>query len=92
MKKALDENIYKIIVENLGVEIFVSDGKGNVMFVNPSSIQINELDVDNVLGRNVRELMDDGYFEESSTLKVLKEKKTMSVLQHLKNGKQVIAT
>ncbi len=92
MKKALDENIYKTIVENLGVEIFVSDGKGNVMFVNPSSIQINELDVDNVLGRNVRELMDDGYFEESSTLNVLKEKKTMSVLQHLKNGKQVIAT
>ena len=36
--------------------------------------------------------MKDGYFEESSTLKVLKEKDTVSVLQHLKNGKQVIAT
>ena len=92
MKNVPDENIYKTIVENLGVEIFVSDGKGNVLFVNPASMEINELDVDNVLGRNVRELMKDGYFEESSTLKVLKEKKTVSVLQHLKNGKQVIAT
>ena len=92
MNNVPDENIYKTIVENLGVEIFVSDGKGNVLFVNPASIEINELDVDNVLGRNVRELMEDGYFEESSTLKVLKEKNTVSVLQHLKNGKQVIAT
>ena len=92
MEKALDENIYKTIVESLGVEIFVSDGEGNVLFVNPSSIEINELDVDNVVGRNVRELLEDGYFEESSTLKVLKEKKTVSILQHLKNGKQVIAT
>ena len=63
MKKTPEENIYKTIVENLGVEIFVSDGKGNVLFVNPASIQINELDVDNVVGRNVRELMKDGYFE-----------------------------
>ena len=92
MSNTHDENIYKTIVENLGVEIFVSDGRGNVMFVNPSSIEINELDVDNVLGRNVRELMEEGYFEESSTLKVLKEKKTVSVFQHLKNGKKVIAT
>ena len=92
MKKAVDENIYKTIVENLGVEIFVSNGEGNVLFVNPASIEINELDVDNVVGRNVRELMEDGYFEESSTLKVIKEKQTVSVLQHLKNGKKVIAT
>ena len=92
MKQAPDENIYKTIVENLGVEIFVSDGDGNVLFVNPASIEINELDVENVLGHNVMELLEAGYFEESSTLRVLKEKKTVSVLQNLKNDKQVIAT
>ena len=92
MTKALDENIYQTIVENLGVEIFVSDGSGNVLFVNPASIEINELDVDNVVGRNVQELLEDGYFEESSTMKVLDAKETVSILQHLKNGKKVIAT
>ena len=86
------DNIYQTIVENLGVEIFVSDGDANVLFVNPASIEINELEVGNVIGRNVRELMAEGYFEESSTLRVLKEKKPVSVLQHVKNGKQVIAT
>ena len=87
-----NENIYKTIVENLGVEIFVSDGDGNVLFVNPASIEINELDVDNIIGRNVRDLLEEGYFEESSTLRVLTERKTVSVLQTLKNGMQIIAT
>ncbi|MBQ9059639.1 MAG: sigma 54-interacting transcriptional regulator [Firmicutes bacterium] len=91
-KHEVDSNIYKTIVENLGVEIFVSDGEGNVLFVNPESIEINALDVDNVIGRNVRDLLSEGYFEESSTLRVLKEKKTVSVLLHLTNGKQIIAT
>ena len=72
------DNIYQTIVENLGVEIFVSDGSGRVLFVNPASIEINELDVGNVIGRNVRDLIEDGYFEESSTLRVLKEKRPVS--------------
>ena len=92
MKKKTSENIYRTIVENLGVEIFVTDGEGNVLFVNPASIAINELDVDNIVGRNVRELMADGYFGESSTLKVLEEKTTVSLLQHLKHDKKVVAT
>ena len=92
MKKKTSENIYRTIVENLGVEIFVTDGKGNVLFVNPASIAINELDVDNIVGRNVRELVADGYFGESSTLKVLEEKTTVSLLQHLKHDKKVVAT
>lgn len=92
MSNKTDENIYKTIVENLGVEIFVSDGEGNVLFVNPASIAINELEVDNLVGRNVSELIDEGYFRESSTLRVLEEKKTVSLLQNLKHNKQVVAT
>ena len=64
----------------------------NVLFVNPASIAINELEVDNIVGRNVRELMADGYFEESSTLNVLEAKTTVSLLQHLKHDKKVVAT
>ena len=31
-------DVYKTIVENLGEEIFITDGDGNVLFVNPASI------------------------------------------------------
>ena len=91
MKNDLKKNVYKTIVENLGQEIFVSDGDANVLFANPASIEINELDVDDIIGRNVRDLLADGYFSESSTLKVLEEKKPVSILQTLKGGKRIIA-
>ncbi len=92
MKREDPSNIYQTIVENLDMEIFVSDGDGKVLFVNPASVEINELDLNNIIGRNVRDLLNEGYFQESSTLQVLKERKTVSVLQHLRSGKQIIAT
>ncbi len=92
MKQNRIDNIYKVIVENLGEEIFVSDGNGDVLFVNPASIEINELDIENIIGRNVQDLQNEGYFSESSTLKVLHEKQPVSVLQKLKNGKRIIAS
>ena len=91
MKNDLTKNVYKTIVEALGQEIFVCDGTGKVLFANPASIEVNELDMDNILGRNVRDLVSDGYFSESSTLKVLKERKPVSILQTLKGGKRIIA-
>lgn len=91
MKKALTKNVYKTIVETLGEEIFVCDGEGTVLFVNPASIEINELDIDNIIGRNVRDLMNEGYFSESSTLKVIKTQKAVSILQNLKSGRRIIA-
>ena len=54
--KSNNSNIYQTIVETLGQEIFVSDGDGNVLFVNPASIEINALDLKNIIGRNVRDL------------------------------------
>ncbi|MGI6765614.1 MAG: sigma 54-interacting transcriptional regulator [Lentihominibacter sp.] len=86
------KNIYQTIVENQGDEILVSDNEGRVIFVNPASIEINDFDARNIIGKNVRELVREGYFTESSTLRVLKEKKTVSVLQILRNGRQIIAT
>ncbi|MDO4834668.1 MAG: sigma 54-interacting transcriptional regulator [Bacillota bacterium] len=93
MKKEISQpDIYRTIVETLGEEIFVSDGEGNVLFVNPASIEINAPDLKNIVGKNVRDLMNEGYFSESSTLKVLQEKKPVSILQYLKNGKAIIAS
>lgn len=86
----IDENIYKLIVENVDQEIFVCDADANIIFANPASIEINELDAKNVVGRNVRDLVEEGYFNESITLKVLKEKKPLSMLMRVKSGKEIL--
>ena len=88
----MSDDVYRIIVENLGEEIFVCNGKGEILFVNPASIEINEIDAKDSIGKNVKQLIDEGYFSESTTLQVLKKKKPVSIIQTLKSGKKIIAT
>ena len=93
-----DENIkysnqfYKIMVEYLGEEIFVTDGEGKCIFCNPASVKAIGLPVDEIVGKTVYELRDAGYFSVSCTEKVLKSKKVENVIQILKDGRPVLAT
>jgi len=83
---------YKIMVEYLGEEIFVADGKGNVLFVNPASAKIIGLPVEQIVGKNARDLERDGYLSTSCTMEVLRQKKLVNMLQKLKDGRTVLAT
>lgn len=87
-----NDSIYKTIIENIGQDIFVSDGEGNIIFVNPASIEVNRLDAHHVIGRNVSALVEEGYFSESSTLKAIEKRAAVSVLQTNKIGKKFIST
>ena len=88
----ISNNIYKTIIENLGEEIFVSDGTGKILFVNPASVEVNRIEAEKIIGRNVNDLVKEGLFSESSTVQVLKEKKPVSIVQKLKDGRKVLAS
>jgi PAS domain S-box-containing protein len=87
-----DSEFYKAMVEYLGEEIFVSDGTGKILFVNPASVRMIGLPVDQIVGRNARDLERDGYFSISSTMEVVRQRKTVNLLQKLKDGRTVLAT
>lgn len=87
-----DSEFYKVMVEYLGEEIFVTDGTGKILFVNPASVKIIGLPVDRIIGRNAADLEREGYLSISSTMEVIRQRKTVNVLQKLKDGKTVLAT
>jgi len=72
--------------------IYVTDGEANTIRVNRAYENISGINASEVLGRNMRDLVDDGYFSESVTLKVLEEKKTVTLSQKLKTGKHILVT
>jgi len=72
--------------------IFIADGKGNVIRLNKASERIDEVKADEVLGKNMKDLVARGIYSESVTLKVLEEKKPVTILQKTKSGKEVMAT
>lgn len=90
--KSYDKNFYKIMAENFGDEIFVTDGKGIVLFVNPAAVAVIGKSVSEIVGRHVHELVDEGFFKPSITEEVLKQKKQVSMVQTLLNGKSVLCT
>lgn len=87
-----EEQFYKLVFEYLGEEIFVSDGNGKTLYVNPASVKTIGKPFDQIVGRNVEELVKEGYFSVSSTMEVMKKKKTVNVLQKLIDGRTVLAT
>ncbi|MBW2674142.1 MAG: sigma 54-interacting transcriptional regulator [Deltaproteobacteria bacterium] len=72
--------------------IYVTDGEANTIRVNSAYEDITGIKASEVLGHNMRDLVDEGYFSESVTLKVLEERKTVTLSQKLKTGKRILVT
>ena len=90
--KSYDQNFYKIMAENFGDEIFVTDGDGIVLFVNLAAVNVIGKPLYDIMGRPVEELVDEGFFKPSVTMEVLKKKEKVDIIQTLNNGKKVVCT
>jgi len=72
--------------------IYVTDGDANTKWVNSSYEKITGIEASQVMGRNMRDLVREGYFSESVSLKVLEKKDSVTIRQHLKSGKEILVT
>lgn len=90
--KSYDQNFYKIMAENFGDEIFVTDGRGIVLFVNPAAVDVIGKPVYEIIGRSVEDLVNEGFFKPSVTMEVLARREKVDIIQTVKDGKKVICT
>ncbi|MBI5583034.1 MAG: sigma 54-interacting transcriptional regulator [Deltaproteobacteria bacterium] len=72
--------------------LWITDRQGNVVKLNKAAERITGCKAEEVLGRNVADLVQEGYVDESVTLEVLKRKTTVSLVQNTKLKKKVLAT
>ncbi len=86
------ENDLNLIFQNTTSEIFVADKNGVCLQVNPECEKNLGLSAEQLIGRNVRELVEMGLFTNSTTLKVIEEKKPITLIQETKNGQKLFAT
>ncbi|NSW92959.1 MAG: sigma 54-interacting transcriptional regulator, partial [Firmicutes bacterium] len=73
-------------------EVFITDGEGNVLKVNAICEKLYNLQTEDLVGRNVRELEKRGVFCPSVTIKVIRDKKMISLTQRTNSGKVLIVT
>lgn len=70
------EEILQALSTHYKESIFISDGEGNVIFVNEIGAErVGAKNKEEILHKNVRELVKDGYYDNSPILKAIETKK-----------------
>lgn len=73
-------------------EIFVTDGQGRTLRVNKVCEQNYGVPAEALIGQNVRQLQQQGFFNHSVALQAIQEKKRVTAMQTTRSGKKLIVT
>ena len=72
--------------------IWITDGEGFVLDINEAYERITGIRKEEVIGRTMQELVEEGFFDQSVTLLVMKELKNITINQTVKGKKQILVT
>lgn len=82
---------FNAILDSSADGIHITDGKGVTLKFNKSCERIDGIKAEDIIGRNMEEMVARGIYSESVALAVIRDKKQISMLQKV-NGKEVIGT
>lgn len=81
------------IINSSSDGLFVCDANANVIRVNPASERIHKIDGQELIGKNMVDLIKEGFIDQSAALLAIERKATTSLLQEKDNRKLIsIAT
>ena len=80
------------IIESSYDGLWICDKDLTVLKINKASARINEVDPAEVVGRNIMELVEEGMFDKSVTVEVLKKKTSVTMQQTVKGKKKILVT
>ena len=80
------------VIEHSFDGIYITDGNANTLKVNHSYLIISGLKKSEVIGHNMRELVQNKVISASGSLKALEEKRPVTLHQTFKTGKQALIT
>ena len=88
----LDRSALLKILENSYDEIFVTDARGVVIYVNPVGESYYGLKTADVIGRKAGDLVDEGYYAPPIIHRVLEKKERVNLVQKTNIGKTLLIT
>lgn len=90
--RSMPEKALMMALESSYDGIHILDAEGNTLYINDACTRIEGLSKEEAIGKNIRQLVEDGVYSESVTLKVLETKKPETIIQTAKNGNEILAT
>jgi PAS domain S-box-containing protein len=72
--------------------LWICNNEGKVLRINKASERISSVKAEQVIGKNMKELIAQGLFDKSVTLEVLRQKTSVTMIQQIKGGKRILVT
>ncbi|HWR06604.1 sigma-54 interaction domain-containing protein [Sporomusa sp.] len=72
--------------------MFITDGNGIVLRLNDAYERITGIKASEIMGKNMKYLVAEGYFDESVTLHVIERRKTITINQTVKKDRKILVT
>src|SRR4030042_4193152 len=86
------KNWLDTIIDSSFDGLWICDHEGKVIRINKASEKINQVKTEEVVGKNMRELIAEGFFDKSVTLEVLRRKTAVTMIQKIKSDKKILVT
>ena len=80
------------IIESSYDGLYITDGEANTLRVNQAYERISGLKREDLIGRNMRDLVQEGVLDRSVTLEVLRLREPVTIMQDIARDKHVIVT
>ncbi|WP_350343533.1 sigma 54-interacting transcriptional regulator [Proteinivorax tanatarense] len=80
------------LLDSIQDGIYITDGSCNTLKVNAAWEKMSNTKEKDVLGRHMKELVEEGVCNQSVSLLVAKHKRPVSILHRIKSGKEVLIT
>ena len=96
LKKYKDQkdlvDVLEAIIDSSYDGLWICDREGKVIRINRASEKINNIKADQVVGKRMEVLVREGMIDRSVTLEVMKAPTAITIIQKLRNGKQILVT
>lgn len=83
--------IYKMILKNPYGSVFVTDKDGTVIFVNAAAEKLLGRSLKNLVGLNVKKLLDEGFYDRSTILECISTKSVFIGTLKAQSGRNIMA-
>jgi len=87
MKSSLDA-----IIDSSFDGLWICDKEGTVIRINRASEKINHIKAEDVIGKNMKDLITAELFDKSVTIEVLKNRTPITMIQQVKGGRKILIT
>ncbi|MEW6265031.1 MAG: sigma 54-interacting transcriptional regulator [Thermodesulfobacteriota bacterium] len=86
------KNWLDTIIDSSFDGLWICDHEGKVIRINKASERLSSVKSEDIVGKNMKDLIAEGLYDKSVTLEVLKKKAAVTIIQRVRGGRKVLIT